>query len=366
MGAAPVLWFTRNRWTLTVVLVMGAGLLSWSWLVRADGWLSGALVNVSTTLLLFAPLLLVGRYIEKRLDDVQATQAQIEQRQEVAAASIATLAEEVSQAQAELRRTREELTASVVNRLTATREKDRRAFADVEEASSHDVLFTALVRAAGLHLTTATGCRVPIHNTSLFLWFETPTNDRFQEEPDPAEDLYMRLERIDGQEAARLWWPQEQTVEDFLVALAEAVVRVGLYPGDSSFDAGRVFCDLRELLELAYESATDGSFNPLSGVVQFCPPQWVITETGLVSTGKVKGHDVPFSRIRHSRVREDISEKTWSDMDSLMPRWRQDGRCSRPGGWLRSRRVTWRSLSDAIGRQVAPSRSQSTTTLRFQ
>jgi hypothetical protein len=312
-------WITRNRWNLTVVLLLaGTGVLVWSWLARSDGWLSGALVNVGTTLLLFAPLLVVGRYIEKRLDDVQASQVKIELRQEVAAANIATLAEEVSQTQAELRRTHERLTETVVSRLAAARDKDRQVFADLEEAPSHDLLFAALVRAADLHLTTSTGCRVPVHNTHLFLWFETPTtHDQFQEAPDPAEDLYLRLERINGQTVAHLAWPRDQTAEDFLVALAEAVVRAGEYPGDRSFEAGRLFSDLRELLELAHESATSGSTAALSGVIQYCPPQWAITETALVSVGKPAGYSIPFSRIREPHWPSHMSGKSWLDRDSF-------------------------------------------------
>lgn len=54
-------WFTRNRWLLTVVFVIAGGaLLVWSWQTRDDGWLSGVLVNTGTTLFLFVPLLMVS------------------------------------------------------------------------------------------------------------------------------------------------------------------------------------------------------------------------------------------------------------------------------------------------------------------
>lgn len=311
-------WIMRDRW-LTAIgsVVAGTVVLMLSWIVGIDSWWSGALVNAGTALVLFAPLVLFGRHIERRFDEVQATQAQIEQRQDAASASIATLAEEVSSTQAELRSTREQLNAAVAGRLSAMRQKDRNAFGDVEAAPSHDVLFTALIRAAELNLTTATGCRVPVDNTNLFLWFETPTtHDRFQDEPDPDEDLYLRLEYTDGGEAGRLAWSKKETAEDFLVVLSEAVVRAGHYPGDNLFDAGRVLGDLRELLELAYESATGGSVEPLTGVVQFCPPQWVVTERALVSTGKRSGYSIPLSRI-HEDWSSQMSGKPWLDRDSF-------------------------------------------------
>lgn len=311
-------WIMRDRWlAANASVVAGVIALVLSSAVGAESWWSGVLVNAGTALVLFAPLLLFGRHIEQRFDEVRASQAQIEQRQDATSASIATLAEEVSSTQAELRRTREELNTAVAGRLTARRERDRTAFADVEAAPSHDVLFTALVRAAELHLTTTTGCRVPIENTSLFLWFETPmAYDRFQDGPDPDEDLYLRLEQIGGGEVGRLSWPKRQRAEDFLVDLSEAVVKAGHYPGDKLFNSGRIFGDLRELLELAYESATGGSVEPLSGVVQFCPPQWVITERALVSTGKPSGYSIPLSRIREDWSRH-MSEKAWLDRDSF-------------------------------------------------
>jgi hypothetical protein len=66
---------------------MGVALLTWSRLARDDAWLSGTLVNVSTTLMLFAPLLVAGRVIEKQLDGMQASRTQLELRPDGAAES---------------------------------------------------------------------------------------------------------------------------------------------------------------------------------------------------------------------------------------------------------------------------------------
>ena len=86
-------WWLRTRWVPpTAVVAVGAALLGWSWFARTEGWLSGVLVNVGTTLLLFSPLLLAARQIENRLDDVRAKQVEIRERQDEAAASVAVLA----------------------------------------------------------------------------------------------------------------------------------------------------------------------------------------------------------------------------------------------------------------------------------
>ncbi|MGI5243159.1 hypothetical protein [Dactylosporangium sp. CA-139066] len=314
-----MLGLARNRWVLLAALVTGVGVLVWSWSARGDGWLSGLLVNVGTALVLFAPLLLVGWHIERRLDEVSAGQAQIGERQEKTAASIATLAEEVSQTQAELRRTRDELSQAVADRLAATRDADQAMFAEVGEVPTHGTLFTALVRADKLGLTARPGCRVPVHHTNLHLRFVTPTTaDQFQEEPDPWDALDMQLEAVNGDVVARLSWPQDQLAEDFLVGLAEAVVEVGQYPGDRRFDAVRVFHDLGELLGLVYRSATGGSVVPLNGVVQFCPPQWVVTDRALVSVGKPGGgYSISVSRIDESQWPKHMAGKPWLDEDSF-------------------------------------------------
>lgn len=78
--------FMRSRWTFPVALLsIGVALLSWSRLVREDAWLSGTLINVSTALILFAPLLVAGWVIEQRLNGMQASQTQLELRRDGAA-----------------------------------------------------------------------------------------------------------------------------------------------------------------------------------------------------------------------------------------------------------------------------------------
>lgn len=308
--------FSHNRWLWTVLLVIAGGvLLLWSYQASDDPWVSGVLVNTSTTLILFSPLLLVGRLIERQLGEVRTAQQQIERRQDEAASNFAALANEVSQTQAELRRTREELSEAVTARFAATREKDAAMFQDIEEAPTYDLVFDALLRASELHLITAAGCRVPLRNTNLYIWFETPmSNDRFQDEPNPADGLAIRLERIDGSGATGLWWQYGHKTEDFLVELAEALVRRGEYPGDKLFDPGRIFADLRELLELAHRSATGGSVASLTSVVQFCAPQWVVTDTSLTSVNPP--YTIQFSRIGEA-WREHLYEKPWLDGDSF-------------------------------------------------
>ncbi|WP_147437327.1 hypothetical protein [Micromonospora musae] len=213
--------------------------LGFSWLLRHDAWWSGVLVNAGTTLVLFAPLLLIGRHIEWRLDEVQTAQRQIGERQDETSSRIETLAEEVAQAQNELRLARQELSDQVAARLASIRASDGEAFAKVGDEPSHEATFNGLVRAAALGLTARDGCRVPIENTNIYLRFETPTaSDSFQDGPDPAEELHFRLESTGGVILTYLAWPQSLSAAEFLVNLGQTLQAVGHYPGDERFAGG--------------------------------------------------------------------------------------------------------------------------------
>jgi hypothetical protein len=277
-------------------------------------------VNAGTALLLFAPLLLFGRHIEQRFDRVQASQAQIEERQDRAAEEIATLSHEVASANNELRRTREEIAEAVTSRLASDRLGDRSSIAAVSDTPGHDVIFTALTRAGALGLIADTGCRIPLKGTNLYLRFEIPQgDDYYQQPPNPESDLYLRLEDVGASELRPLSWSYNEDAEEFLIRLAEALVSVAQYPGDKVFSSDEIFTRLGKLLQVTYESATRGSFEPLTEVVEFCPPQWVITSTHLIAID-IRGlseYAIPIARINQPRWPEHMAEKTWLDHDSF-------------------------------------------------
>ncbi|MFD6565159.1 hypothetical protein [Micromonospora profundi] len=316
IGEDVLRWLFRNRWiTATGSVLLGALVLYLSYLIESQWW-SGTLVNAGTALFLFAPLAVFGRHIEQRFENVQKEQKEIKDRQEATAVELASLSEEVANTQGEIRKTREELAEAVTRRLAASRQTDNQTFSDIGELPSHRTLFDALVRARKLGLISQQGCRVDIKYTNLYLWFETPTGDpRFDDPPHPDDDLYLRLEDAWGNEARRITWTKEQDAEDLLITLADELVALAQYPGDRLYDPGKVFADLKELLELAHRSATGGSFEPLTSVIQFCRPQWVITSTHLIATDP--GYAIPVERINESRWHEHMAEKSWLDYDSF-------------------------------------------------
>jgi chromosome segregation ATPase len=93
------------------------------------------------------PLVIVGHVIETRVDSVRRQKDQISTRQEETASHVARLTEEVAQAQADLRLTREQLTEVVRERIAATKARDSALFKAVEQAPSQADGLSALVRA---------------------------------------------------------------------------------------------------------------------------------------------------------------------------------------------------------------------------
>ncbi len=311
--ARPII---KNRWFYAgVSVVLGILVLAGSWAVSDSVWWSGVLVNAGTALLLFTPLAVYGMHVENQFDQVRRGQQKIERQQEETAAGLASLTEEVSQAQGELRRTREELADILSERLAESRSNDATTFQDVEERPSHRGLFEALMRASKLGLISRDGCRVKLRSTTLYLRFQRPEPGPFGELPHPNQDLPVQIESIDARPLRDLRWRSDQGAEDFLVELSEELIGLAQYPGDRSFGPDSVFSPLKAMLELANRSATSGSSEPLTSVIEFCPPQWVITSSHLIAVDPP--YAIPMIRMRESRWHEHMREKVWLDYDSF-------------------------------------------------
>ncbi|GIH93923.1 hypothetical protein Psi01_45530 [Planobispora siamensis] len=223
------------------------------------------------------------------------------------ASEMINLSEEIAEAKDELRVTREQLTANVIARISATREEDSRRFSAVEEEPSHTSLMAALARADRLGLISEDGCRVELFDTDLYVRFVLLKKRS-------GDDILLKLEKQDGSELNRIRFTSDKTAEDVLIEIAELTQAGGFYPGDAAFDPGRIFSDLRKLLEIAHskETGANGVREPLGRVVQLYLPQWAITDNAIVAI-----RDTPY-RILLSRLREidwlnHVNGKSWVD-----------------------------------------------------
>jgi hypothetical protein len=299
----------RRAWLLAVVVleIVGLGLLLLSFALAEDQW-PGVLVEFGSSLIMFAPLVLLGRDLERRLDHVQQAQRGFTVQHEEAASRIADLAKEMAQTQVEVRRTHDELSRAVLSRLVANRMEDEALFGSVEFAPSHRVLADALTRASRLGLITSNGCRVELSNTQLYLWFQVVRRRR------PGGGPRLALQRVDGSTVTVIRWPKSRSAEDILLTVGEAVQASGTYPGDGAFEPGRVFADLRTLFRTAHQLSTTMPTGPL---VQLCPPQWAVTSHAITCVQPEHTYTIALGDLRDAHSYAEVISAAWLDRDSF-------------------------------------------------
>ena len=308
---------TRGVTLLALLIVaVAVGLLYWSWDSQKSTWESVVLVGFGSALLLFVPLAIITRGIEAALDRVSTQQEQISTLQEETASDVARLTEEVAQTQADLRLTREQLSEVVRERITENKSKDSALFKAVGEAPSQADVLNSLVRAKEMAVIPDQGCRVGfISNCYLRFtpeWKSTDPIVRDSQDPDVVE---LTLEHIDATPLGRIVWDAESAPSEIAVRIAETMQASGVYPGDNSFDAGKIFADLSALLTIGYDSITRGAVDPIRHIIQFCPPQWTVCDIGICSTQI--SYFIAADEVNKDRLLTHMSEKPWVDINSF-------------------------------------------------
>jgi hypothetical protein len=308
-----------------VLCLAGLGILAASWNVRDQSWWSGALTEAGVAVLLFAPLLLVGRGIEGMLDALRVAQRHTEQQQEELAehqrhteSEVVQLAQEVAEARAEIRLTGEQLTETVLGRIAEARDKDAALFASVGAGPDWDAVLPSLMRARELDMIAAAGCRVSLFGADCYLRFQPGwTDGPFSPDQEP-DAIRLTLEFTDGTERKTIMWGKPESPAEIVMRVAETMQSLGCYPGDNEFKAGSIFGALSDLLQLAHKHATNkgGTAYPVRQVIQYCPPQWVITDDGLSSV-KPNGYQITASRLGEGHWKSHMHEKPWLDEDSF-------------------------------------------------
>ncbi|PRX66192.1 hypothetical protein B0I32_106328 [Nonomuraea fuscirosea] len=302
-------WRRRiRRWRAGLALLLaGMICLAASFIFQDSPWYSSALTEVGATFLLFAPLLMLQRRIEKRFHLVETGQQAIEDRQNRTINEIAALSEEVAQNKDDIQRTLDQLSEAVFERLQTARTKDKERFAAVSANPTFESLGDALQRARELGLISDQGCRVPLRETPLFVRFHA----------NMPHDVQLTLEDMAGNAIHTAYWAHDNSAEAVLVDIIEKVQLIGQYPGDVAFYPTHIFVDLRNLLDLAHRHSTGESRmrNPLGPLIQFCDPQWVITETKVMAIDE--GYTIEAHRLNEMDWYDHVRPKGWADPTSL-------------------------------------------------
>ena len=225
----------------------------------------------------------MGRSIENRIESVSTKQDQISERQERARSDINRLTEEVAQTQADLQLTREQLSEVVRERLATAKDRDTSLFRAVGEAPLRADILDALIRAQEMGIIPDQGCRVDISGTGSYLRFkpEWESSNSIVRDNQDFDTIELTLEEIDATELRTIHWDKESSASDIALAVAEAMQASGTWPGDTLFDAGRIFASLAALLTLGHDSTTRGAVEPVRHIIQLCPPQWAVCDDGV-------------------------------------------------------------------------------------
>jgi Sec-independent protein translocase protein TatA len=305
-----------------------------SWILRRGAWWPGVLTEAGVAVLLFGPLLLISRGIERALDTLREAQRhteehqqKLEERQEGLAeqqrrteSEVAQLAHDVADTQAAMRLTSEQLSDAVLSRIVQTRQEDAALFASVAEAPMWEAVLGSLMRARELDMIPVSGCRVSLFGADCYLRLEPEWTypDRLNPDQEP-DAIQLTLEFTDGTTRRIIFWEQAATPAEIVMRVAEAMQSLGCYPGDSGFKAGDIFRELGDLLQLAHRLATGegGTVYPVRHIIQLCPPQWVIAEDGIYSIQPAARFHIAAQRFGEQDWQRHMQEKSWLDQDSF-------------------------------------------------
>jgi hypothetical protein len=248
-------------------------------------------LNVGTAIVLVVPIYLLTGRLGRRIDDVQAETA----------TNVTALTNRVATFEEAVERRLDEVADAVANRIKAESQLDTASWDALLERPSRAVMVEALERAdaRGL-LAPGRGPRVRVADSSdvyIGVDYEAPTELR------PLE-LALVVEGLGGLFVREVRWDEATSLEEVLVLVGRAVQRAA--SGD--FHPAAVFSGLREMFKVASSSPD------CRPILEYCPPQWVVTDRGIHTVGQpAYGLSIP----QLGGLRSHVLGKSWVDEDSF-------------------------------------------------
>jgi hypothetical protein len=260
---------------------------------------------------LLVPIEVISRRLQRAVQAVgEETASAVEAVREETAASVAGLTARVADFEQEVGRRLEDASLAITQRLAAEQAADVAAFDVFVNGPTRDGIIAALRRAVDLGLINGQrGPRARVdgdRDVFLRLDYEPAHESGWTGELVP-DGVTLIVEDGAGHRIDATWWAPGESFEDAMVAVGRIVQRVAVA---GTFDVAAGFRQLRDLLTIAYDSPER---RPL---LQLCPPQWAITDTGIVTVGHPT-YFVPLSRLRQPETARDVGQKQWVDADSF-------------------------------------------------
>jgi hypothetical protein len=261
---------TPKHWLIAGLVAGGASLVIVGGFTA--GYESQVLLEIGSALFLAVPLVLVERLMEGRIRALR----------QAAEKSIENVRTEVEGVRADVQDARVQIDAlgrATAERIAALRSADADAVQalrdDVTEANTWHVMR----RAQALGSIDEHGVRVKMPGSDLRVRFRA-------EPPGPGADgrgiVGLSVEQSDGDRLAGPdeWTPAEPA-QDALTRLAEALQQVGIYPGDTSFDATAIFDQLADTLDAVVALRNGSRQGARLGPAIEIAGRWALTSRGL-------------------------------------------------------------------------------------
>lgn len=299
----------RLRWGLPISIVVGLGMLYLSFVLNdvedADWW-SEALTNVGSSVLLFAPLLLVSEWLLDRR--VARLEGEVKQTQS-----------EVGDAQSQLAEVRDYLDPSQRNdaavdldiqvreRLDAERQEEEDLFASLAVARVPEPFIAALDAATKAGLISKSGPRVELLYSDLHLRFRL----------DVAGELLLIVENGDGSVCGTVTWKSGVDIAEPLVAVGEIARKQYGFDGMDKFFPGQVPRQLSDMLTFVSKHRMDWTGDrAISDVIEITESGWIITERALLPQS-IPYYEIAVKRLGELDWEEHILRKGWPESASF-------------------------------------------------
>lgn len=283
---------------LTGVTVGGFAMLAAALGVTRAGpgeWAAGVLVNVGAAVLLVIPLYLLNRRMDERIERVRVETV----------SGVQALTERVSAFESEVERRLGDVAESVSARLAQERVDDMASFDALLHTPTRRAVEEALRRADELGLISRKrGPRVCVSET-----WQVYVRVGFIEAGASSADGLVRfvVEDVTGKSLDTVQWLRDESVEDVMVRVGRAVHRTA---STDDFNVEALFRGLREALGVAY------SHPHRRPIYQLCPPQWAVTDRGMVTYGVYGAVPLCHFHVLSLKERldvfsEELADKPW-------------------------------------------------------
>lgn len=287
---------TRGVLIGSVLAIVAACVLLGIAYLQESSWAQGLLIELGIALLLFVPGALGADWLATRFKETRADVRQLES---------------VVEASEEARAMRlEDVPAVIAKRLADERESKESVFKRVIDETRQETVLEALRVAQQLRITSAQGCRVPLHGTVYMMRFT------FTDQVGSPSLVRLRIEQTNGTGVLDHVWNDGVAIDDLFLAIARELEDRGMYPGEPAYQPAQSLANLVDLLLIGSDARRRGFAHTLSDLIQVVQKEWAITDEALVSVSR------PYYKIDLRRLDEmdwdrHMSAKVWVNPDNF-------------------------------------------------